>query len=68
MSHVASANSIRVSISQQIDAYEKRDVVTIDIKGAFLKAKVPENLELMVKMSGELAEIICELEPSYKLN
>ncbi len=43
-------------------------MVTIDIKGAFLKAKVPEDLELIVKMEGELAELMCELEPSYQLD
>jgi hypothetical protein len=33
-----------------IDAPEKRYVVTVDIKGAFLKADVPDDLELLVKM------------------
>jgi hypothetical protein len=40
-----------------IDALEKRHVVTIDIKGAFLKAGVPNDLELIVRMEGELAEL-----------
>ncbi len=39
-----------------IDAHEGRHVITIDIKGAFLKAKVPDDLELIVKMTGELAQ------------
>lgn len=52
--------------SSLIDAYEQKDVVTIDIKGAFLKAKVSKNMELKVKMS--MAELICELEPSYKMD
>jgi hypothetical protein len=51
-----------------IDAHEGRHVVTIDIKGAFLKAKVPDNLELMVKMTGELAQIMCEIDSSLKVN
>jgi hypothetical protein len=40
-----------------IDALEGRYVTTVDIKGAFLKAKVPEDLELLVKMDGESASI-----------
>jgi len=38
-----------------IDARAGRHIVTIDIKGAFLKAKVPDDLEMIVKMTGELA-------------
>ncbi len=37
-----------IMLSSLIDAHEKRNVVTIDIKGA--KAKVPEDMELIVKM------------------
>jgi hypothetical protein len=36
-----------------IDAHKRRHVATVDIKGAFLKAKVREEMELIVKMSGE---------------
>ena len=40
----------------------------IDIKGAFLKAHVPDDLELIVKMEGELAELFAELNPEFKLD
>lgn len=33
-------------LSSLIDAYQMRDVVMISIKGAFLQAKVPENMKL----------------------
>lgn len=49
-----------------IDAYEGRHVATVDIKGPFLKAEVPEQLELIVKMTGELAELMCELDPTLQ--
>jgi hypothetical protein len=48
-----------------IDALEGRDVITIDIKGAFLKAHVPKELDLIVKMDGDLARIFCELNPNF---
>jgi hypothetical protein len=46
-----------------IDAHEGRSVTTVGIKGAFLKAKVPESLLLVVKMTGELEELMCEINP-----
>ncbi len=30
------------------------------------KAKVPDDMELMVKMTGELAQIMCEINPEMK--
>ncbi len=51
-----------IMLSSLIDAHEQRDVTTIDIKGTFLKAKVPEDMELIVKMEGELAQLMCELD------
>ncbi len=53
-----------IMLSSLIDAYEQRDVVTIDIKGAFLKASAPDDMELVVKMDGELADLFCELNPA----
>ncbi len=55
-----------IMLSSLVDAFEKRHVVTIDIKGAFLKAKVPVDMELIVKMEGELAELFCELDPTLQ--
>jgi hypothetical protein len=56
-----------IMLSSLIDAYEGRHVCTVDIKGAFLKAKVPEDLELIVKMDGQLAELMNELNPNFKI-
>jgi hypothetical protein len=51
-----------------IDAFEGRHIMTVAIKGAFLKAKVLENMELMVKMTGELAQIMCKINPEMRCN
>jgi hypothetical protein len=51
-----------------IDAHEGRHIVTIGIKGVFLKAKVSEEMELILKMSGELAQIMCGIDSSLKIN
>ena len=55
-----------IMLSSLIDAMEHRYVATIDIKGAFLKAKVPDDLELVVKMDGELAAAFAELNPEFQ--
>jgi UDP-2,3-diacylglucosamine pyrophosphatase LpxH len=47
-----------IMLSSLIDAYEKRHVRTINIKGKFLKAKVPDNLDSIVKMEGKSAELM----------
>jgi hypothetical protein len=57
-----------IMLSSLIDAYERRHVWTVDIKGAFLKVKVPEDLELIVKMDGQLAELMNELRPDFKID
>ena len=49
-------------------ALDRRQVIALDIKGIILKAKVPEGLDLIVKMDGELAETFCELNPMFKTN
>jgi len=40
----------------------------VDIKGAFLKAKVPDNLMLMVNMTGELASLMHKINHDMKCN
>jgi hypothetical protein len=57
-----------IMLNTFIDAHEGRHVVTVDIKGAFLKGKVPDELELIVKMTGEMAQIMCELDPELQCN
>jgi hypothetical protein len=54
-----------IMLCSLIDALEGRDVIIIDIKGAFLKEHVPKELDLIMKMDGDLARIFCELNPSF---
>ena len=41
---------------------------TVDIKGAFLKAKVPDDLELIVKMEGDLAILMNQFCDEFKID
>ena len=55
-----------IMLNAFVDAHEGRYVATVDIKGAFLKAKVSKEMELIVKISGELSQIMCEINPTLK--
>jgi hypothetical protein len=57
-----------IMLNAFIDAHEGRHVATVDIKGAFLKAKVPDQMQIFVKMNGELAQIISEINPKFQVN
>jgi len=54
-------------LSCLIDAYEKGHVRTVDIKGAFIKAKVPDEMNLIVKLDRELSEVMQELSLELKI-
>jgi len=56
-----------IMLSSLVDAVERRHVRVFDIKGAFLKASVPGNLELLVKMEGELAKMMNHLQPDFHI-
>jgi len=46
-----------------IDAYEKRDVATADVEGAYLHADMED--VVLLKMVGEAADIMCDVNPKY---
>ena len=47
-----------------MDALEKRNVVTLDIPGAFMPADIDEKIH--VKLVGELANLLVKVDPSYQ--
>lgn len=47
-----------------IDAYEQRDVATVDIPGAFLQTKMPDDEEdVHVLIEGRMAELLSKISP-----
>ena len=47
-----------------IDAYEKRDVATLDIPGAFLQTRMPDGEEKVhVMLEGRIAELLAKIAP-----
>ena len=57
-----------IMLSTLIDAHENRHVRTVDIKGAFPKATVPEDMDLIVKMEGDLAILLNKLNDGFKID
>ena len=50
-----------------IDAYEERDVMTVDIPNAFIQTPMPEGEEkVIMKITGLLVKYLVEIEPSYR--
>ena len=47
-----------------IDAFEKRDVATVDIPGAFLQTKMPkEEKDFHVILDGRMAKLLAKITP-----
>ena len=53
-----------IMLTCMIDAYERRDVATVDIPGAFLQTKLPEEDEdVHVVLDGRMAELLAKVSP-----
>ena len=48
-----------------IDAKERRFVITMDILNAFLHANLPHDEKVIMRLVGELAEIMVKLAPEF---
>jgi hypothetical protein len=53
----------RLIMTCVIDAYEKRDVATVDIPGAFLQTKMPSDKKVHVVLEGRIAELLAKITP-----
>ena len=46
-----------------IDVTQKRDVAIFDISGAYLHTEILEEKKLIMKLRGELVDIMCSVNP-----
>ena len=47
-----------------IDAFEKRDIGTVDIPGEFLQTKIPKGEDdVHVILDGRMAELLAKIDP-----
>ena len=49
-----------------IDAYEGRYVSISDVPGAYLHAEMPECKMVLMKLTGQFVDIMCDVNPEYK--
>jgi hypothetical protein len=61
-SPTVATDSLMVSII--IDAFERRDIATADIAGAYLKAYMKDFT--VMKFTGASVDILCKMNPKYK--
>jgi hypothetical protein len=50
-----------VFITSAIEAHEGREVITMDIPGAFLHAETDEEIHMLLR--GQLAELMVKIDP-----
>ena len=58
-------------VSLLIDTYEKRDVGTYDVPGAFLQASLspkPNNERVLMRLVGNFVDIMCKVNPEHTKN
>ena len=53
-------------ITSVIDAWEKRDVATFDVPGAYLHADLPQHKFALLKLRGKFVDIMCDVNPEYR--
>jgi hypothetical protein len=49
-----------------INAFEERDTAVFDVPGAYLHAQIPDDKFAVLKIEGDFADIMCEVNPEYK--
>ena len=51
-----------------IASMEERNVIFFDGPGVFLQAELPEDKFLLLRLSGDFVDIICQINPEHKNN
>ena len=58
------ASSDAILLTLMIDAFERRDVATADVAGAYLNADMDDYV--LMRLVGEDVALMCDVNPSYK--
>ena len=49
-----------------IAAYEGRKAISFDVPGAFLQAELPDDKLLLLRLTGDFVDIMCDINPEHK--
>ena len=55
-------------MTMMVAAFEGRDVATFDVPGAYLHAEMPKDKQILLKLTGELVDIMCDVNTEHKPN
>jgi len=61
-----SVSTSAVFMVAAIAAAERRTVVTVDIAGAYLNAKMPDDSNVLMRLDPTISDILCTIHPSYR--
>ena len=62
----ATVSNISIFTCSALAAMEDREVMIVDIGGAYLHAFIPDDTEIFVRLDKINAEILCQIRPEYK--
>jgi len=51
-----------------IAAYEGRKAISFDVPGAFLQAELPDDKLLLLRLTGDFVDIMCDINPEHQKN
>ena len=58
------ASLVEIMLTCMINAFEKRDIATVDISGAFLQTKMSKGEDdVYVILDGRMAELLANIDP-----
>ena len=49
-----------------IAAYEQRKAISFDVLGAFLQAKLPDDKMLLLRLTGDFVDIMCDINLEHE--
>ena len=53
-------------ITLVIASMKERHVISFDVPGEFLQAELPEDKFLLLRLSGDFVDIMCQINPEHK--
>ena len=48
-----------------IAAHEEREIISFDVPGAFLQADMPDDKLMLLRLTGEFVDLMCEINPDF---
>eukprot|EP00957_Ditylum_brightwellii_P095169 7248356-Ditylum_brightwellii.AAC.1 len=66
--HVPMVVNNGIITTMVIAAHEGRKAVSFDVPGAFLQAELPDEKLLLLRLTGDFVDIMCDINPEHRKN